>query len=296
MTNKEILNVWQNLVKTSFPNATRIDVGTQLTEVEAQANSDSDKHLRFLLDLIDEALHFLLQLHRFTYEDYLRLKDKPQPSFLFVLSRACILTTAIRRLVVLGLQEAARPVARSLLETLDLAIVTLADDEFAKRFSGKESEYDANKFWQDYIAKGRLEKRIKNILGHAGLNEEEQNEVLKPRNEIRKQLSASVHSSVSSAFTSMFIPSIDRPGLLKLSLLGHVDAYSPGLLSWTVLEIYHFGAIFHKLLLAEKTCIFLRPVPSEELESMFAAFMTLQHMCIQHPEELPPEFIFPVQL
>lgn len=198
--------------------------------------------------------------------------------------------------MVLGLEDAAESVARSLLETLDLGIAVLADEKFAAAYCywGNKPGYDENEFWKQHIAGGKIDERIRSALHGLGFSEKAQQEFLADRKADRRKLSSSVHASITSAFTSMLVPSLACPGSLSESLLGHVNAYSPNLLSLVINEVYRFGSIALKhLMLPKPPRIFSGTVSSENTSSLFAAFLTLQEIVNKNPEKLPPPFEFP---
>ena len=120
--------------------------------------------------------------------------------------------------MLLGLEIAARPIARSLLETFDLAIVALSDDEFANLYFPLEIPVDHNEFWKKNIAWGRIDKRIVDVLNQLGLSDLQKQMIYDARNWGKTTLSEDVHASSTSAFRAMFVPSLRNPGLLSASL------------------------------------------------------------------------------
>lgn len=292
---QEILDVWVEVTRnSSFSNASRVDVAHEMEHAERLATSDAEQHLGLWLALTDESLHFLLLLYQFAEENVEKLpveRGRSAAAFRSLLARLCALTVAIRRLVVAGLEEAARPVMRSWLETLDLAIVILADEDFARRFTSAvtDTDYDANEFWKAEIGYGRLNRRLERVLAKAGMTKEQTEHSLGDRKLIKGKLSESVHSSLSSAMFSEVIPSLSSPGFYNRSLLGHVSANSPDLLSLTVEYVHEFGVIFHKLLTSSSPPALLNNAKSVVgRSSLHAAFFTLQEMMEHYSEMLPP--------
>ncbi len=288
---REILDVWVEVKNSGFPNADRVDVVQQVKRAEMVATSEAEQYRYLWLTLTDESLHFFLLLHRFVEENVEKVSEERGRSavaFRSLVVRMCALTVAVRRLVVTGLEDAARSVMRSWLETLDLAIVVLADDEFARRYSA-EVDYDANEFWKAEIGYGRLNKRLNLVLDKAQMTPEQKERSLGNRKLVKNKLSESVHSSLPSAMFSEVIPSISSPGFYNRSILGHISATSPNLLSLIVENAYEFGVIFHKLLTSSDPPPLLNNIKSVvDCSNLHAAFFTLQEMVERYSEVLPP--------
>lgn len=115
-TQREILEVWAKFRDEGFPDAVRIDVTREMKSAEVIAGSDAEQHLHLWLALTDESLHFLLSVYRFAEENVEKVPEvtvKSAVAFRSLLARMCALTVAVRRLVVAGLGDAARPIIRS---------------------------------------------------------------------------------------------------------------------------------------------------------------------------------------
>lgn len=244
--------------------------------------------------LTDESLHFLLSVYRFAEEHVEKVpkeRVKSAVAFRSLLARMCALTVAVRRLVVAGLEDAARPIIRSWLETLDLAIVVLADEEFAKRYSSAvdDADYDANAFWRAEVGYGRLTKRLVRLLDESVMPIEFKEHFFATRKLVKDKLSESVHSSLPSALFFEVIPSMSQPGLYNRSILGHVSANSPSLLTLIIEEVHIFGITFHKLLTRSDPPSLLSNVKLViDTSSLHTAFFTLQELVERYSEVLSP--------
>lgn len=220
--------MWVLIKDKDFPNAYRIDVTREIDRTERITASDAKQHLTLWLALTDESLHFLLLMYRFAAErvdEVPKATAKSTVAFRSLLARICTLTVAIRRLVVAGLEDAARSVMRSWLETQDLLIAVLGDEEFAEQYSSAvhTTDYDANEFWKAEIGYGRLNKRITRALSRAEMSSKQKEDFLENRKVIKEKLSESVHSSLPSATFSEAVPSLSKPSFYNRSLLGHVS-------------------------------------------------------------------------
>lgn len=291
---QEIHDVWTEIRDKNFSDADRIDIAQEMERAELMAALDTRQHLYLWLALTDEALHFLLSVYRFSEENVEKVHEESvriAVAFRSLLARMCALTVAVRRLVVAGLEDAARPVMRSWLETLDLLIVVLADEDFAVRYSSAihNEEYDANEFWKTEIGYGRLNRRLIRALDRAEMTAEQKESFLKDQKLIKRKMSESVHSSLPSAMFSEVVPSLSRLGFYNRSILGHVSVHSPDLLSIVIERVHQFGVMFHKLLTSSDPPLLLSNVKHvTDCPSLHTAFFTLQEMVERYSEMLPP--------
>lgn len=294
MVEKEALDTWQLLLN-NLPNTSQI-VKVKITEAERDAQYDSSKYLDFWFSILDEGISLLVLLQELTEESFNSLKKKTSPSFLLLISRACTLTVAVRRLLVSGLEDAARPVARSFLETLDLALATLTDEQFADGFFGGEDsgERHSDIFWRNKISSGKIELRIEHTLQMAEISEESQNAIFEFRKNSRKVLSPSTHSSVESAFVSLFVPSLATPGMFAKSTFGHVSIHSPGLLSFMIRAIYLYCLPILLLRgVEEPPRIFTGEASIEKEDSATNIFFALDKILRDYDHLFPPPLDFP---
>ncbi len=291
---QEILDVWVEVTNSSFPNASRVDVTHEMEHAERLAASDAEQHLGLWLALTDKPLHLLMLLYQFAEENVEKVpaeRGRSAAAFRSLLARLCALTVAIRRLVVTGLEEAARLIMRLWLETLDLAIVLLADEDFATRFTSAvtDADYDANELWKAEIRYGRLNRRLERVLAKAEMSREQIEHSLGDRKLTKGKLSESVHSSLPSAMFSEAIPSLSSPGFYNRSLLGSVSSNSPDLLSLIIEYVHEFGVIFHKLLTSSRPPPLLNNTKSfVGRSSLHVGFFTLQEMMERYCGMLPP--------
>lgn len=279
---EEVLQLWNNQVK-QFDEVTRIDIEEELRIVHENCSSDTNEFLGPWIVMLDESLHFILLLYKFCWNSRKTNKEIPV-TLVMLVARACSHIVAIRKLITEGLEDCARTVSRSFVETIDLTIVSLLDKDFSDQYSAEE--LDEDEFWKKNIAYGRIYKKIDTIIESAGIDEEERDRFLNHRREIKSVLSSAVHSSTTSAFRSMFIPSLKHSGKLSTSVLGHVSVHSPSHLGLIITNIYYFGSIFMKLLTSDQLPIFSESVKnSSDFQSISASFFLLQDLVTEHYEE-----------
>lgn len=290
LIDKEIMSVWEKLATDNYKSATRIEVLKRLEEVAVENHDDASRYLSTYLSILNETLHFLLQLEKIVSEIRdLYGYDEKTPSFCFamVLARVISLTVAIRKLILLGLEDPARVVARSLVESLDLAIVTAGDNEFANSFFGDHGHNDGKTFWEKNIGYGNIYKKIKPILKSIGIPDTEIENTLSHLRNAKNILSSSVHSSVETTFRCMFVPSLGNPGLCAQSSLGHISSHSPGLCSFVIMEVYRFSCIIIKLVTSlPPPPLFTRASSASSIESLLVSYLTLQGVIDLHEDSL----------
>lgn len=270
----------------------RFPLEEEFKRLENECKDDTNNYLGPWVAMLDESLLFLFLLYKYCWNQ----KNENRvgaPTFFMLLARACSHVMAIRKLITGGLEDSARSVSRSFMETIDLLLVSLIDEEFSDLYFSED--IDENLFWKTNVAYGRIYHRIDKVIELAGIDESEREDYILHRKEAKKFLSGSVHSDRTSAFRSMLIPSLKHYGKLSTSVLGHVSTHSPGHLSLIITEVYYFGSIFLKLLIKDKLNKLVKgSIESIECKSFTTSFFVLQELVTEHYEEyLTMELGFP---
>lgn len=273
--NEVIGAAWDEVVPALAPKAQRLDIDREIRRATGASMRDAKQHLAPWLLLLDEALRVDLALYELIDPFADKRKSSFPMSFVTLVARATALTLAVRHLVPRGLEDAARPLVRSLIETQELALVALADKQFDRDYFEAEDE---EAFWLQCIARGQLESRLSRALGALSFSDDERRELLNPRRDAKRNLSGAVHSSASSAFRSVFVPSLAHPGrLVVTSALGHVSAHTPGLIALVCAYTRVFAAAVFKMVqrVPELDRAF-RESNRVKVESFLAASLVLQ--------------------
>lgn len=292
----ELEELWVRIRGSSFQGAERIDVRRNLADAESSCRRTADVALQPWIGILEESLHCLYHLYGLMSEQQARGDGHP-PAAMLLVGRSCSMVAAVRRLVISGFEDASRPVARSLLEGLDLALVTLVDTEFGEAFTGDDNGYDEDEFWRAQIAYGRIHRRVEGILVAAGLSQEDTREIIGAKKYLRRALSGSAHSSLNSALAASFVPSLIRPGLLSPSIWGHISLNSPRLLNAIIQEILVFVRLVAGQLISDTPPPLFQTVDREspKLVSALVALLTFQEIVERHEAvlltqpELPPD-------
>lgn len=260
----------------------RIDVKARLLAAETRCADDVAIHIPDYLLLYDEAVQCLMQLHGMVEGVQAVNKSRSVSTCMLSLAKACACLIGIRRLVIAGLEEIARPIARSLSETFDIALLCLLDDSFASSYLSDQT-YDPNKFWQEHLGRGKLAKRIKALLKNAGVSSEQIDQYLKSASESNSLHSTSVHSSMSSIFRSAAIPSLVKADEFSMDYVGHASALSPYLLYDVADRAYTFAELIG-VILTERLAVPSLDVVQQDRDRAAAFFISLFVLqdCLQH--------------
>lgn len=284
--NEEPADIWR-MFAADIPEAERLDVQGDLADAERECAQDASEFLLPWLQVVDEALHCLLCLSKVALAHLLKLDDvRHGRAFLLFVSRSCTLTAAIRRLVVSGFEDAAATVARSLIETLSLALVAGTDREFAEIIDREPYDYDPNEFWKNHVGYSRLSTRLDRVYEAAGYTAEEREGLKRDRIYFMQKFAESLHSSMRSANSSFFVPSLRRAGYFRMNPLGHVSSDAPRLLFVTAEIIHETGVILCRLAERDRIPVLVDAPWDSKLASFFAAFLTLQEVIVQNEERL----------
>jgi hypothetical protein len=187
------------------------------------------------------------------------------------------------------LEEPAAVLGRSALESLDLCIVCIADQEFAARFLGLEDDFDANAFWKAEVGYGRIRKKLQAIRSALQYDQVQLVELDQLRNALQLEFSESVHSGSRAVLRAAIVPSLKHKGMWSQEFLGHISRRSPYLLSWLSLEVHKFAenvfSIMHEKLAG---AAFANAPVGPEAEGFLVSYMTLQELIVTHPNVIPP--------
>jgi len=187
------------------------------------------------------------------------------------------------------LDEAASPIARSILESLDITIIAVADPDFARQFLGEEEDFNEDAFWKAEIGYGRLPKKVDSLRASLGFSAEQITELREKRRALQLQFSGSVHSASRAAMRAAFVPSLQHKDRWSSSFLGHVSRWSPFLLSYLAIEIHVFSETIFSLIHEAPAKAWLTNLPSGvRPEGFLVSYMALQELLDTYSGMIPP--------
>jgi hypothetical protein len=230
--------------------ATKIDTSVEIRKAELKCKSDSRKHLKKEMFLIEETINFLYCLSLTAHTIFKRTRNKSDNLgvFLFLTLRSCHQLLAIKKLVSSGFEDSARIITRALIETLDILIVSLVDEQFAKSYTNEPEE----KFWNNNIANGKIKKLLDKTIDIAKLDEEFKNEFYSQRSILKNLFSGSVHSALFSTINSVYTSSLEDSEVLEKACFGVIGKRASELLLTVVDLVYLYNFIIISISLSDE--------------------------------------------
>lgn len=288
MIEEDIKKTWQDNKTENFLKAKRINILKLIKKGEKECRQDCVDYLGLWLALYDEAVQFVIQLYQFSLKCHERddVNKEISRSYIMALGRICKLLLAIRQLIINGLEEATRPIARSLIETISIAIISLGDQTFSQSYSSEE-DYDSREFYYKNLAKGKDIRKIKEILEKLGFSNSEKEEFSDRRKVIMGMLSDSTHSAMACSFQAMMIPSLKYPSMFFSGISGHISHHTPNHLLVIIQEIVIFGDIaLASIEQEEQAHIYQEARKVSGLESVLVSYFVLQDIFDKYQHDL----------
>ena len=192
-----------------------------------------DKSVSFFnpwLSIFDEAA-FLLKLEGDLLVDWGDSSPKKAKSLLgvaFLVHKALTEALSFRLLVLAGYEDSGRVLLRTMMESLDLALLFFTDQKLARLFWADKSR--PTTFWHEHLSHGRGANRFKELVAKVAEQRKHLRDQGVRRGSVYAQLSEQVHSSPSASVRAYAHPSIEHPGLLAVSPFGRLGAQAPGVL------------------------------------------------------------------
>jgi hypothetical protein len=286
LTKSQIERHWKGLAASCGGRAQRLPIQEILARHSATSSADASRHLSPWLLVFDETLQCCLQ-----FEGFVRVAHEASaiPAALLLARRICAVLGGVRHLVVAGLEEPAAVLGRSALESLDLCIVCIADQDFAARFLALANDFDANAFWKAEVGYGRIRQKLQAIRSALQYDEAQLAELDQLRSALQLEFSESVHSGSRAVLRAAVVPSLKHRGMWSQEFLGHVSRRSPYLLSWLSLEVHKFAENVFSIMHEKLPGAVLANAPvAPETEGFLVSCMTLQALIVTYPNVIPP--------
>jgi hypothetical protein len=283
----EVAEAWNASIK-QWPHARRRHVARELEASQRNVLAHHDL-LQPYLAIVDESIHFLVHLFEFAFEQ--RKRGIGDPGLTVLLGRLTNLCAAIRVLLASGFDQPARPLVRTLLESLDVATVVVVDPEFAAKFTSVTDDamsMNEQEFWKSQVAFGRIHKRVDEIIGAVGLSEHERAWYRQQRRTFNDWLSGPTHASAVSASLSTLTPSLDLPGILVVAPFGALSTHTPQLLDDIGKELFRFGAVMMRIALSQDCPEPFASASKSSIgwQSVLAAYLTMQQVVEHHWDDI----------
>lgn len=246
-----------------------ISIQARLRASTRKVRNDIQEHHSAVFVLLEEAVRTIL-----SFENYQHSKtddDRSVVPFKLLVSRVRADLVAIHQLLELGQETSALAVARVFLEDIELAMAAAIDPEFSIEYMDASAE---DSFWSKRVAYGKIYPLVSKFLTLGAQDKQNAQDHIQQHRELKTFLSAHVHPSFHSAFSTVLPPVLDRPGLFANRPLGWFGEASAKLCLYLADEIHVFSAC----------CInmFVRPDPPPALagykpDKSLAAFLAPAH-------------------
>ncbi len=250
--------------------AIKIDTSEEIKKAELKCKSDSRKILKKEIFLLDETINFLycLSLTGHTVMKKTRGKNSNLSLFLFSTLRCCHQLLAIKKLVSSGFEDSARIISRTLIETLDILIASLIDEQFAKLYANEPEE----KFWNNNIAYGKIKKFLDEAIDIAKLDEEFRENFYSRRTFLKDLFSSSVHSSLFSMLNSVYTSSIEDNEVLQKACFGVIGKGASELLLAVVDLVYIYNFLMINISLSDDPLVWFNKLKLKKFEFYTRSF------------------------
>jgi hypothetical protein len=262
-----------------------LNIDQLLNEAEQECKIDVEKCLSIWIVAYKLCIVFIYRLHELIFNCYQNNKELPNSIFLLT-GKICSLLVADMKLLCLGHEDNARIITRTLIDTIELAIVALLDNTFDV-YSMSDGKFDEKKFWEENIAYGKIHNRIKPALQKVGFDKESINDYILSIKKIKKVLSESVHPTKFSLFRSTLIPSLRYNDQLSLNVFGHISSHTCSHMSTIIEQIYRFASIImQSIMLKEPLPYFKNATKVGGLNNVSVSFFVLQEYIMRYDEQL----------
>jgi len=290
---EEIKSFWDNLSSRQFKGAVYLDVDEYLSKLEIALKEEAIKLFPLCIELLHHGIQACVHFQNINIS---RLKSDTRkalsnPGFWMLQGRQVSLACAFRLLILSGFEDASRLIVRPLIETDELALACLVNENLSEEYTAEDPAYNEKEFWKRNVAYGKINEHYMRVLGRIGLDQENIDAIIEYRKEIKEALSSSVHSAVSSALRSELVPSLAKPGYLYPSSTGHHSVHTPSTCVAVIGEIHHYLAAVINLLTSNDPPSALAEIEPSEAASFFASAITFQEFFFKNEDDLRPKEI-----
>jgi hypothetical protein len=205
--------------------------------------------------LFNETLFLLYEL----YNIYIKQEKIKVPAMLLIYILK--LSNSMRILFNSGFLEPGLIIYRTIIENIQLELISINDINFAKMLLNENE--DANTFWHKNISKGKLSKKLKDIIRDIDINIE----LLIPNEDELKRLSECVHASVGTPLM-MLEPLIISPNLGSIEPFGTINYHFTETYIRIIQNYLEYFSANIKLIFKEKTWFEKNKTWNDDIENI----------------------------
>jgi hypothetical protein len=212
-----------------------------------KAEKKSQIYLQPWISIIEVAIQWLSSVH-ILIDEARSIEDSSELLTPWVLTGvACSQAVAIRKLCMCGLDNSAKIILRSLIETLNICTVTLYDPTLREQYKEAQDFEDAKRIWGKRLRNAQMVTVIKEIMKKMNITDEEQALYLDYQEEEKQLLHQTVHTSYVAAAFASSVQSSDL-STFPSAILGSSTIFSIRTLACASKSIWFFSLIGSRLL------------------------------------------------
>jgi hypothetical protein len=208
----EINKIWTELAEEFSTDLKKKNLSKIVKDSEKKCENDIKSLIPILLEIFNEFTLYLYVLQSFCNNLIKENVSKNCISYFLLVTKLCQLYFAMRKLIITGLEDPLRCLFRSFIETMEIALAIIDDEELGKEYMSENITYSSKKFWENKVAYGKINEPIKKTLIRANYNSEEIERFMNIKSDSKKVLSNSLHSSIGSVLQVYATPSLKYPG------------------------------------------------------------------------------------
>lgn len=295
----KIKELWITHTQKGLGDAQRNPLESRLKQVQAYCEATiENERFDLFLKLYDESTHFVYALYGLAKKSQKNSFNIESIPYILFLSRFCNLLITIRKLIIGGLEEPARIISRTALETMDIVLVTLMDKEFSLNlhdFISEEPQHNEDMdFWKNNIAYGKLNRKIELFLDICQMEPTLREHYHKQKKDLKNFFSKSVHSSMTVATDSLYIPSLIYSEMYEEAVLGGMGEDSPRHMVHWIIQLYYFSYLSLYFILSDSPpAIFEKSIVrqcEQELDTVFVSYFVVRDLYFEYTEQLYGEW------
>jgi len=241
MRYKKIQNEVTELFKNDFKDSNELfDLNNYLKKSYTKAQNDIYTLIPEHVFLLEQATTLML-----LFSNYISHAsgNNQKNAFNAQISRTLNSLISARELLLNGFEDTARVISRNFIESLEISLAILIDEDFANDFFGDDG-IEFNILWKNKIGYGKIYKYIKQALKLANISDNDSNNYIQQHKNIKNTLSSSVHADEAGAFFSMLVPILGYPDMYSLTKHGVISYHTPNHINMLIHEIHSFFGIF----------------------------------------------------
>lgn len=158
-----------------------------------------------------------------------------------LISSSCNYAVAIRLMVISGLDNPARTMARSLDEHLSACIAILHKPELAVGFQSAQEHEEASQFWYDNFNSKKLRKHLNSVERTVGIAPHVSRAFREYRDNELNYFSQTIHPTFLSGVMAANTIEVNNTGDLVFGLYGRLSACSERTLNHACKSIWYFS-------------------------------------------------------